>query len=165
MTLPPLRQLQETYHYNPVTGAITYVGFKGPKQPGDPAGTIKRGKLHVYVDGAYYNGAAIAWLLFYGVDPSPSYVVPRNGDAADISIANLMLSGKPFRRDNIRGRSADRPNWHRHVKYSIARQTWRVKHKGRIVGEFDTRREALAAKRAIMRDEQSNNEQNGKQDD
>jgi hypothetical protein len=37
MTLPPIHELRSLFHYNPLTGAITYLQQRGPRKPGDPA--------------------------------------------------------------------------------------------------------------------------------
>ena len=74
MTLPPIHELRSLFHYNPLTGAITYLQQRGPRKPGDPAGSTQSGIPHVYINGRQHRAAAIAWVR--QVAPPAPVVVP-----------------------------------------------------------------------------------------
>jgi hypothetical protein len=148
----PLKVLQSLYHYNPVAGTITHLQQRGSRRPGAPAGTTIRGIPAIWAQGRHHKAAAVCWALFHGKDPSPQHVVPRDGDVANLRIANLQLSREPFIRPRIVGRRGRRPAWQKDVYYSIPGQKWIVKHSGRVIGGFESKEEAMAAKRCAMED-------------
>lgn len=159
--VPALDLLRGLFHYNPLTGIITYAQQRGPKSPGDHAGTTVRGVLHVYIAGAYHRAPAVAWTLFHGSDPAPMHVIPVDGNPDNMEVSNLALSEHPFRRPNyVPGRRrARRPAWEKnHIRYSAAEGLWKAFHNRKLLGPFLSRAEAVAAKRAAMEHDQSQQE-------
>lgn len=152
MTLPSLDHLRSLFHYNPLTGGFVYLQQRGPRRAGGPAGTTIRGIPHLYVNGAQHRAAAVAWALSYGADPSPQHVIPLDGDPLNLRLSNLALSDQPFTRSKASGRRrATRPKWEKSVHYRHDDGLHRVLHRGKIVGKFISRAEALAFKRALMK--------------
>lgn len=159
--LPALALLRSLLHYNPVTGSFTYLQQRGPRQAGSPAGTTVRGIPSICLGGSYRPAAAVAWALFHGVDPAPQYVIPRDGNPLHLQIANLQLSDEPYRRPNhVDGRrQAGRPKWHRsQIRYLATEQVWQAWHNKRLLGNFVSRPEAIAAKRAAIANDRSNDD-------
>lgn len=166
LPLPALDLLRETFHYDPTAGRFTYLQQRGPRAPGAPAGTNVRGIPSLYLAGSYWRAAAVAWALFYGADPAPLHPVPIDGDPCNLRIANLALSEEPYRRPNhIPGRRpAGRPAWYRsQIRYSAIEGVWMAWHNRRLLGHFCSRPEAMAAKRAAIRQDQSQLQQENEQ--
>lgn len=152
--LPPLPELQALFHYNPITGIITYLQQRGPRQPGEPAGATYRGRLRLYLNG-YHCAMAVAWALYHGSDPSPRYVIPCDGNPLNLALVNLKLSDQKFAHTRKRGRSARRFIGHeKHIRYSADLGLWKAWHKRQLLGLFATRADAGMAKLDAMRQEQ-----------
>lgn len=153
-SLPPLTILRALFHYNPLTGVISYLQQRGPRSPGEPAGATVRGVPRLYVNGAYCRAAAVAWALSHGADPAPQHVTPADGDPMNIKLSNLRLSDAPYARSNLsagKGKRKRRPVWvRRSIRYMQGEGVWRVWHKWRVLGEYGSLAEAMAAKRAAM---------------
>lgn len=155
--LPPLALLRERFHYNPLNGAITHLQQRGPKRPGEPAGSSHGGNPVIYCEGQH-SAAAVAWALFHGADPSPQHVIPIDGDRYNLRIDNLALSDEKFvRHPRFAGRKARRtlPSYRKWVKYSPNDRLWKAVHRYRLLGLFESKAEAIAAKHAaVMRDKE-----------
>lgn len=67
--------LRSLFNYDPRSGVITYAANRGPRLAGQPAGSTQRGLPCIYVAGKHHRACLIAWILAYGVDPSPKYVI------------------------------------------------------------------------------------------
>ena len=146
--LPPLALLRERYHYNPLTGSLTYLQSRGPRRIGDEVYLPAQGRPTICVDGQKYSAGAIVWYLHTGNDPRPMHVHPRDGNPLNLRSDNLFLAAQPFTRANKRGRSARRQLWARGgLRYRRATEDWEATYRGRIIGRFQSRAEAIAAKR------------------
>ena len=150
----PLAELRTVFHYNPTTGKFIYLQHRGRRAPGQPAGSVIRGQLYLSLDGALYSAAAVAWGLTYGPWPPDHYITPRNNDPLDLRLSNLQLSTTPYKRPratrSTAGRRAKRAAWTKCVRWSQRQQCWKVYHDGRLIDSFDTKEQALNAKREAM---------------
>jgi len=146
--LPPLSVLQSLFHYNRVTGAITYIVQRGPHKFGDPAGGNRDGIPHVFVDGRQRKAAAVAWALAYRVDPAPQHVACRDGDPFNLRLDNLYLSDSRPDYKRFSGRPGKRPGWHRRdLSRDRVTGDWNAKYDGVELGVFGTKAEAVSARR------------------
>lgn len=150
-SLPPLELVQSLLHYNQLTGAFTYLQHRGPRKPGDPAGCTQSGIPHVYIDGRQRKAAAVAWLLAYGADPSPQHVRCIDGNPLNLALANLALSDTPPSYRRPRGKPPRLPAWYRRdIKFNRIKGMWIATCDGYILGEYWTRKEAIAARRLAV---------------
>jgi hypothetical protein len=151
--LPPLKQLRLLFHYNPLTGAITYAQQRGNRKLGQPAGSSwPSGAIRLCIDGKYYRADAVAFALYHERDPYPKYVVPLDGDVRNLRIFNLALSDAPFIPPRIIRRRARRP-WYESKKYIRQKDgLWFAHLNRRKEGPFESRAEAIAAIKAMIDD-------------
>lgn len=148
MTLPPLDLVRSLIHYNPITGQLTYLQQRGPRRPGDPAGSTQSGIPCVFLAGRQRRAAAVAWMLYHGADPSPQHVVCRDGNPLNLAISNLALSDDPPAYPRHKGRRKKEPAWmKRDIRYIREQNLWIAKYGRRVLGEFMTRQEAIAARK------------------
>jgi hypothetical protein len=151
-SLPPLDQLHSLFHYNPLTGAITYLQQRGPRTAGKPAGATIRGIPSLYVAGAYHSAAAVAWALHHGADPSPQHVTPADSDPLNLKINNLRLADEKFIRQRVRRKPARRFIGHKkHIRYSSSLGMWQAWHNYKLLGLFYSKTEASIAKLNAMK--------------
>lgn len=152
--LPPITELRLLFHYNPLTGAITYLQQRGRKAPGQPAGSVVDGRLWLSIDGQLYAAPVVAWALFHGRDPAAdgSHITPIDNNPLNLQLSNLQLSPEPHRRTPGPrvGRRARRASWQSHVRFSRRNGCWKAYHKRRLLGEYETKALALNAKREAM---------------
>lgn len=151
--LPPLPELRALFHYNPLTGTISYLQQRGPRCPGEPAGATIGGQLYLYFHGRYHSAAAVAWALHCGRDPSPQHVIPCDGNPLNLALVNLKLSDHKFIRTRKPGRAGRRPakaKREKHLRYSAAAGMWQAWHNGKLLGLFYSKTEANMAKLAAM---------------
>lgn len=152
--LPPITELRLLFHYSPLTGAITYLQQRGRRAPGQPAGSRINGRLWLSIDGQFYSAPAVAWALSCGRDPAADglHVVPIDGNPLNLQLANLRLSSEPFRRSPAppTGRRMQRAHWQSHVRFSQRAGQWKAYHGRRLLGLYDTKEQALDAKREAM---------------
>lgn len=148
MTLPPLDLVRSLIHYNPITGQLTYLQQRGPRRPGDPAGSTQSGIPYLFLAGRQHKAAAVAWMLYHGADPSPQHVVCRDGNPLNLAISNLALSDDPPAYPRHKGRRRREPAWiKRDIRYDYGFQRWIAKIGQKRLGEFLTRKEAIAARK------------------
>jgi hypothetical protein len=151
--LPPLDIVRSLLHYNPVTGQLSYLQQRGPRRPGDPAGGTQRGFPCVFLAGQQHQAAAVAWMLYHGADPSPQHVVCCDGNQFNLAISNLALSPDPPVYPRHKGRRRKEPAWmKRDIRYIRERDVWIAKCGRRVLGEFMTRQEAIAARKHAARE-------------
>lgn len=150
--IPPLATLRMRFHYNPLTGAITYAQDRGPRKIGDPAGSTQKGYPCLFVDGRQHKAAPIAWALYHGEGPGPQHIHPIDGNPCNLKLSNLVLRDEPFTRPNHLGyKRARKPAWHRQIRYSQDEGIYRVFHNNKMIGKFSSKHEALDAKRKAMK--------------
>jgi hypothetical protein len=151
MTFPPVALLRERYHYNPIDGSIKYLISRGPRRAGDDVFLPAKGRPVLCIDGKCYPAGAIVWALYHGIAPA-QHVTPLDGDPLNLRLANLSLSPEVFTRRYRRGRAAARPMWLRGgLSYSRTSGLWTARIRDRVVGQFDSRQEAIAAKRQALK--------------
>lgn len=156
MTLPPLDLVQSLIHYNAITGQLTYLQRRGPRRPGDPAGSTQSGIPYVYLAGRQRRAAAVAWMLYHGADPSPQHVHCRDGNPLNLAISNLALSDDPPSYLRHRGVRKREPAWMRKdVRYDRGLERWVAKYRRQSLGEFLTRKEAIAARKLAAEQDHS----------
>lgn len=152
--LPPLHTFRHLFHYNPLSGEITYTQQRGARAAGSVAGARFNNRPCIFIAGRYHRAAAVAWALWHGVDPSPEHVNPLDGDPWNLRMDNLELSPTPLRLSNAAtGRRAKRPGWVRaDIRLQRRSGLWRAWYSSpsgrQRLGDFVTRHEAMAARRA-----------------
>lgn len=149
--LPPLVTLQRLFHYNPLTGSLTYAIDRGPRKAGDPAGTTHSGVPRVMIDGQFYPCIDICFALYHQSDPCPLWAAPVDNDPQNLRADNLCLQdSKPKQsrgvRPGIRRGSALSRN--RYIKQ--CKKGWQSSFRmdGRLwrLGVFETKDEAKLAR-------------------
>ena len=155
MTLPPISELQALFHYNQLTGALTYLQQRGPRKIGDPAGSTQGNIPYLHITGRQ-PAAAGAWAMAHGVDPSPQHVICIDGNSLNLALANLALSDEPPCYRSPRHKRGRRPGWERtDIRRSKKTGFWVAKYKGAIIGsEYYTRQEAISARRLAAREDE-----------
>jgi hypothetical protein len=156
--LPPIARLQQLLHYNPLAGELSCLVARGNRAAGALAGSVHRGRRWVMVDGEFHCAMRLAWALYSGCDlPAASpYVAPIDGDPLNLRSSNLTLSPYPHvaplpaSSPAPRGRRAQRPAWHAQVKWSQRAGVWKAYHSKRLLGCYETKEQALNAKREAM---------------
>lgn len=149
----PLPELRQLFHYNPISGAITYICDRGPRKTGDPAGSTQSGLPCVYFAGRQWKAARVAWALAHGADPWPQHVCCIDGNPHNLALSNLALSDTAPRYNSPRRRPGRRPGWYKRDIRKLKTGLFRAVYDGVILGEFYTRREAMAARRLAAREE------------
>lgn len=108
-SLPKSRQLtrerlREVLHYEPETGAFTWIKSRPGCVPGRGAGTLASGYRQVEVDYKLFRGARLAWLYMTGEFPKPGLHIDHvNGVRDDDRWCNLRLA-TPQQNARNRGR-------------------------------------------------------------
>ncbi len=152
----PSLPFRHSLHYNPLTGDFTYLRNRGPRRAGDIAGTINNDRRYLSIDGDSVPAALIAY-TWYNDDPAPQHVVFKDNNPLNLALSNLELSPEPFRRiPKKRGRRAERPAWMNSVRWSQRQGCWKAYHNRRMLGSFNTKAEAITAKRQAMQAEKIN---------
>jgi hypothetical protein len=166
--LPSAEYLRRRLEYNPDTGGLKWLrrpesDFHGNEATrmhlwrlwnarfaGKEAGRTYRGRRGVRIDGVDYGANRIIWKIYTGKDPE--HVIDHiNGDALDDRIVNLRdVPVSLNNRNKRKGRShsgevgvtqrKDSGRWHASVWLNNKRHT---------IGTFDTKEEAVAARRAL----------------
>jgi hypothetical protein len=152
MALMPLIShcdLKRLLHYDPQTGAWTWLARSGPGshvRPGDVAGTVnKAGYLRIRVMSVFYMGHRLAWFYMTGEWPAAE-VDHRDCDPSNIRWDNLREATSSQNGANkrvyannalgIKGVTARRGRYR-----AVIKKDGRVIH----IGMFDTIEQAAAA--------------------
>jgi hypothetical protein len=144
-------RLKELLHYDPETGVFTWLVNRGPAKRGAVAGTPSRGYLVIRVDGPLYFAHVLAWLYVTGELPA-AFVDHRNEVKSDNSWDNLRAATKQQNAQNISRPNRNSSSGHRGVYLDKRRSRWfanvtdPVTRRGKFVGSFATREEAVAAR-------------------
>jgi hypothetical protein len=143
------------WDYNPETGEITWRVTRnahgGRVAPGVVAGTRKDGYVQLCTSGRQYRAHRVAWLLMTGDHPPFDMDIDHvNGNRSDNRWSNLRLATRSQNNTNRRTaktssgvngvyQRGDTGKWHARVTVN-----YRVIH----LGQFDTKDEAISARRA-----------------
>jgi hypothetical protein len=156
--LPDQSELRRLLDYDPDTGALTWrQRSEGPAQwngkwAGRPAFTARdtRGYHRGMVQGVQTSAHRLAWKWMTGEDPE--YIDHINGDPADNRFHNLRSVSHQENCRNTKTRS-DSSAGHPGVSFAKREGKWRAyvklkTGKQHSLGYFDTKSEAIAARRA-----------------
>jgi len=142
-------ELKELLHYNPDTGALTWLkSGKGRKANGETKG-LNNGYFTIRIKGRQYKSHRLAWLYVYGVWPKDQ-VDHINHITTDNRIANLR---EVTNQENHRNASLSKNNtsgvtgvyWHKQIKKWLA--SIHVDYKKTHLGCFDKFEDAIAARK------------------
>ncbi len=156
---PPIR-LMEVLRYDPDTGhlhwMITTHGRGGMINPGDIAGSSKNGYLCINLDGCFYRAHRLAWFMMTGDWlPASQDIDHANGIRSDNRWSNLRLATRS--QNNMNGKiPVNNKSGYRGVSWRKDTQKWHariyVNRKPRLLGDYDTLKEAAAARAAAERE-------------
>jgi hypothetical protein len=146
-TLPTLYRLNEVLEYFPDTGNFTSRVKRGSRaMPGTVAGSLKVcGRVILQVDGVEYKAHRLAWLMFYGEEPT-SEIDHINRIQSDNRISNLRCVSH---RENMLNRGMPKNNTSGHVgvHWFVPTSRWKasitVDGKERSLGYFISKEEAI----------------------
>lgn len=97
------QELKQLLRYDRETGEWTWRVHKGPRYPGDPAGTISKGYVRICLNGKRYLGHVLAWLYVKGVWPDPDMEIDhKDTNRANNRWKNLRLVSRCANRQNQR---------------------------------------------------------------
>lgn len=145
--------LKEILHYDPETGAFTWLVTRGRMAiEGAPAGTTtKKGGRRIGIDGRYYHAHRLAWFYVYGNWPEDQ-IDHRDLDSGNNRITNLREATNSQNGANKR-RSDKNQSGYKGVAYKPVLGKWiaQIKHNTKVIhiGCFDDpalAHEAYAAK-------------------
>ena len=160
--LPPLKELEFLFDYNPDSGIFTWKKkfSNRPINPGDPAGGLrgKPGKKYITLmcNGRALQSHRVAWYMHYKKDPGSMHVDHVNGDTTDNRIINLRLAtdqqnsqNRKIGKNNTTGYKGVYSSYLPTKPYEGA--VW-VNGKKKIVGYFKTAKEAGDAVKEVKRE-------------
>jgi len=140
--------------YDPGTGVLTWKVARSGTRPGNEAGGVNgRGHRQIMIDGRYYYGHRIAWLLSYGGWPTED-IDHLDGNPANNRLANLREATCSQNMGNAR-RSANNTSgfkgvtWHKRLNKWQAQIT--IDRRNHHLGYFTVIEAAHAAYRAAAR--------------
>ncbi|HEX5362374.1 MAG TPA: HNH endonuclease [Fluviicoccus sp.] len=143
MEITPTR-LKELFHYDPITGSLTWRVSKGRARAGSKAGSVRKdGYVQVRISGKFYYVHRIAWAIMTGSWPD-HLVDHRNTNPSDNRWENLRAATITQNHANkygysetgFKGVRPDKKKWMARIG---------VNGKTRYIGSFDTPEEANAA--------------------
>lgn len=144
-------RLKSVIHYDPDTGAFTWIVQKGRSKAGAKAGTLNGcGYVSIWIDGKQYKASRLAWLYVHGKLPVGD-VDHINRNRADDRISNLRVGTHAENMQNISWRLANKSgaagvNWHKKTGKWTAQIS--VDKKKIYLGVFNRIEDAIAARTA-----------------
>lgn len=150
MTLSP-QALSELFDYDSLTGEIRYKCDRGPKKAGSLAGSTQDNHPRVYLNGRYHKAAIVAWILHNGSVPQ-GHVVCLDRNPFNLRIDNLALSSSPVNYRGKQCRRRRRLEARKDIRYSAEQGLWLAWFKGRRLGTFYSRQEAIAARKQVAKE-------------
>lgn len=143
-----VERLRAVLHYDPETGAFTWLQEAVRRPVGAPAGVITHGYVKISIDGVKHYGHRLAWLYMTGAWPA-RLVDHKNGDTSDNRFTNLRSASNS---ENLWNRGATRANTSGFKGVTATKRLgrmWRatIKNGGkqRHLGYFKTKEEAADA--------------------
>ncbi len=142
-------RLKAVIHYDPETGAFTWINPSGKRaKAGTPAGCWSRGYLKIGIDGKEYGGNRLAWLYVYGEWPA-NEVDHINGNPSDNRIANLRDIDHRLNIQNQRRPHRVNTSGLLGVHWTVSKGKWKASmshmNKSVHIGYFKTPEEASEA--------------------
>lgn len=151
--LPDRDRLHELLQYDEASGNLTWrhrewIDPRGRRREfrfsGQQAGCVRTDSRHVVmVDGKLFVAARLIWKMVHGVDPV--CVDHINGDPRDNRLSNLRNVTQAENNTNVRRRS-DNTSGCAGVSYRPDRGTWRAYLRGKTLGTFKTKQDAVEAR-------------------
>jgi hypothetical protein len=87
-----LNRVRELVAYDPATGRLTWKVSRGKAKAGSECGCLKEsGYIEIGLDGRTYLAHRLAWLLYYGEEPSMD-LDHENTNRSDNRISNLRIA-------------------------------------------------------------------------
>jgi hypothetical protein len=101
------QRLRELLHYDPETGAFTWLATAGKARAGGRAGdALSHGYNRIGIDGHVYLAHRLAWFYVYGIWPSGE-IDHINGNRIDNRMVNLRDVPRRLNRENLRSARSD----------------------------------------------------------
>lgn len=153
--MPSMSRVNELLSYRKSTGLFTWKVSPTNRVPaGSVAGTeMNAGYIHIQIDSVLYLAHRIAWYIITGVDPGPAQIDHKNRVRTDNRKRNLRLAeGREL--DNLQNipKRPSNTSGHPGVCRTTNGKKWRAyvssQYKQINLGAFDTKREAIAARKA-----------------
>lgn len=153
--MPPLKELKEFLHYNPDTGAFTWIKRPSKRiKVGQVAGTLgTKGYWQIQFKGCSFLTHRLAYYMYHGVDPLEKIVDHKNDPTTNNKIDNLRLASNAQNQMNRVNLPSDNTSGVIGVYWDKSKKKWKVrisidgvqKHLGYFTNKEDaikTRREA-----------------------
>lgn len=152
--LPPLERLQALLHYDPATGALTWIDHPDPRTRsrlvGKRAGGVcGRGYRYVRIDGRKLLAHRVAFKMATGQEPPPE-VDHQDCDRDNASEQNLRAATRSQNNGNKRSTGQYPKGVSRELNRYVAR-IWNGTRSARL-GVFDTPEEAHEAYMSAARE-------------
>lgn len=153
--VPEQKELKELLHYDPETGAFTWLVSRGRVKVGAVAGGISgKGYIAIKINQARYYAHRLAWLYVHGHSP-PNETDHINGIRTDNRLCNLRLAtnseNQMNRKQNINNKSGFKGvSWHRATKKWLA--TGCLGGTVMQLGAFTNILEAIATREAFAKE-------------
>ena len=150
-TLPANDRLRELLSYDPATGVFIWRASTSNRvKIGDIAECRDRaGYVVIRIDGVLYRAHRLAWLYYYGVEPTV-FIDHIDMDKSNNRIANLRLATKSQNQANIKARK-DNALGVKGVYFE--RNKYQVKIRRQHIGRFELLADAIAAYAAAAKQE------------
>lgn len=151
--IPSREYLNSVLIYTPETGELVWrrrewIDKRGRRKAfkfgGKPAGHLRDdGKYVIGVGRSLHLSHRVIWKMVHGEDPD--CVDHINGDCSDNRLENLRNVSQAENNKNIARRS-DNTSGVGGVSYRADRRAWRAYLKGKTIGSFKTKQEAIEAR-------------------
>ena len=151
-----LSRIRDALHYNPETGALTWVKPSGRRvRPGTEAGNDRPdGYREVRVCGQRFLVHRLIWLMHYGVMPVDQ-IDHINGNRSDNRICNLREADVSRNSMNSKRRS-DNSSGIKGVSFDKSRSKWaayiNINGRRKAIGRFDSKKLAGATVSAYRKE-------------
>jgi len=121
-----ISKLRHIVSYDPNTGILTRLQKQANNaHPGPITCTNADGYIQVTINGKFFYGHRLAWVLHYGIAPAGT-IDHINGIKTDNRIENLRCVSASQNCQNARRRS-DNKSGHKNVSWSKQKHKWVVK--------------------------------------